>query len=296
MQRIYLFLITLSCISAATAQPNDRQPLILQGKLRNSPEKFMQIYFYDENDKRVHDTLHLDEQGAFYLKTYKITRPQRTDIRQNRTQINRIYVAPGYNLQITADATNHNTLLASKKITGIGEESNQYRVLRDAAYAAQVDKRSWYERKPEEIVPYIKEEQRLNDSIYHKVFDLPQTKDPYFSVFKKMSQIDNQSIFLTMMLEFSMNSGFSKQQMKDLVDNNIPPLFAKGISNDDYLIAEDYVSAVVPLYYQYNKKLMEFEDSIAVQKKDHALQLVNNVFTGKVRQAVLRYAVIRPIS
>ena len=296
MQRIYYSLLILCCMSAASAQQKNREPLILQGRLSNSPEKFLQIYFYDENDKRVHDTLHLDEQGAFYLKTYKITRPQRTDIRQNRTQINRIYVAPGYNLQITGDATNYNTLLASKKITGIGAESNQYRVLRDAAFLAQVDKRSWYERKPEEVVPYIKEEKRLDDSIHHKVFDLPQTRDPYFSVFKKMIQIDNQSMFLTMMLEFSMNSGFSKEQMKDLVDNNIPPLFTKGISNDDYLIAEDYVSAVVPLYYQYNKKLMELEDSVTVQKQDHALQLVNQVFTGKVRQAVLRYAVTRPIS
>ncbi|MGN7204865.1 TlpA family protein disulfide reductase [Pedobacter sp. SAFR-022] len=296
MQRFYISLLIVCCMSAASAQQKNRQPLILQGKLSHSPEKFLQIYFYDENDKKVHDTLHLDEHGAFYLKTYKITRPQRTDIRQNRTQISRIYVAPGYNLQITADATNHMTLLASKKITGIGEESNQYRVLRDAAFVAQVDKRSWYERKPEEVVPYIKEEKRLNDSIYHKVFDLPQTRDPYFSVFKKMSQIDNQSMFLIMMLEFSMNSGFSREQMKDLVHNNIPPLFAKGISNDDYLIAEDYVNAVLPLYYQYHKKLMELEDFVTVQKKDHALQLVNQVFTGKVRQAVLRYAVTRPIS
>lgn len=295
MQQSYIVLLILCCMSAVSAQQRNREPLILQGRLSNSPEKFLQIYFYDENDKRVHDTLHLDEQGAFYLKTYKVTRPQRTDIRQNRTQINRIYVAPGYNLQITGDATNYNTLLASKKITGIGAESNQYRVLRDAAFLAQVDKRSWYERKPEEVASYFKEEKRLDDSIHHKVFDLPQTRDPFFSVFKKMIQIDNQSIFLTMMLEFSMNSGFSKEQMKDLVDNNIPPLFTKGISNDDYLIAEDYVSAVVPLYYQYNKKLMELEDSVAVEQQDHALQLVNQVFTGKVRQAVLRYAVTRPI-
>lgn len=295
MQRLYLFLLVICCINVASAQRKERQPLILQGKLSNSPERFLKIHFYDDNDKLVLDTIRLNAQGEFYLKTFKITRPQRTDLYQNRTQINKIYVAPGYNLQIIGDATNHNTLLASKKITGIGEESNRYRILRDSAYAAGVDKRGWYDRKPEEVVPFIKAEKRLDDSIHHKVFGLPRARDPYFYFFKKMIEIDNQSMFLTMMLEFSMHSGFSKEQMKDLVDNNIPPIFTNGISNDDYLIAEDYVGWIVPLYFQYRKKLMEFEDSVAVQKPKYTLQLINQLFTGKVKQYYLRYAVDRPI-
>jgi hypothetical protein len=97
--------------------------LILQGKLSNSPERFLKIFFYDEKYKLLIDTLHLNDKGEFYLKTFKITRPQRTSIQQNTTQINGIYVAPGYNLQITGDATNFNTLKATKKITGKAEST-----------------------------------------------------------------------------------------------------------------------------------------------------------------------------
>jgi hypothetical protein len=138
MQRIF-YLLVFCCISVASAQQQNRKPLILQGKFSNSPERLLKIFFYDENDKLILDTLHLNDQGEFYLKTYKITRPQRTSLQQNTTQINGIYVAPGYNLQITGDATNFTTLKATKKISGIGEESNRYRIQIDAVYAAKMD-------------------------------------------------------------------------------------------------------------------------------------------------------------
>jgi thiol-disulfide isomerase/thioredoxin len=295
MQRIYLYLLTFCFISVASAQQKNRQPLILQGKLSNSPEKILKIFFYDENNKLLLDTLHLDDSGAFYLKTFKIRRPQRTSIQQNQTQINGIYVAPGYNLQITGDATNFNTLNATKKIIGIGEESNKYRIQLDLAYTARSDKRKWYDLKPEELLPYTHALRSLEDSVHHNVFDRPQPKDPYFNFFKKMIEIDNQSIAFYMMLEFALMNDYSKDKMKELVDNNIPPIFANGISNDDYLIAEDYTTWTLPLYHEYRNKLNKLEDSVAVQKSGYPLQLINELFTGKVREYFLQYTVNRTI-
>jgi len=296
MQRISLYLLIFCCISITYAQQKNRKPLILQGKISNSPERFLKIFFYDENDNLLLDTLHLNDKGEFYLKTYKITRPQRTDLFQNSTQINRIYVAPGYNLQIYADATNANTLFASKKITGIGEESNRYRIQRDEAFAKGADKRSWFDLKPEEFLPYIKAQTKLDDSVHHNVFDRPQPKDPYFNFFKKMIEIDNQSLSFTSILQFSMINGYSKKQMQDVVENNMPSIFANGMSNDDYLIAEDYTRWVVPVYYQYRNKLNELEDSVVVQKADYPLNMINQLFTGKVKEHLLRYTVTKPIS
>lgn len=296
MQRIHLYLLTFCFISVASAQQKNRQPLILQGKLSNSPEKMLKIFFYDEHNKLLIDTLVLNDDGAFYLKTFKITRPQRTSIQQNSTQINGIYVAPGYKLQITGDATDFNTLNASKKITGVGEESNRYRIQMDAAHRARTDKRSWYDLKLEDLLPNIKETTSLENAVHNNVFDRPQPKDPYFNFFKKMIEIDNQSMAFYMMLQFSLMNGYSKDQMKDLVDNNTPPLFANGISNDDYLIAEDYTSWTLPLYYEYRKKLNELEDSVTVQKADYPLKLINQLFTGKVKEYYLQYSVNRTIS
>ena len=237
----------------ASAQQKNRKPLILQGRISNSPEKFLKISLFDENNSVQFDTLHLNDKGEFYLKTFKITRPQRTNLWQNRTYIGQIYVAPGYELQITADATSFFTSLTSKKITGIGEESNRYRVQWDTTKAAAADKRPWYERKPEEVVPYLKFQRRLDDSIYHKVFARSQPKDPYFNFFKKIIEIDNQSQSFAILLQFSMVNNYNKAEMEDLIHNNIPPLFANKISNDDYLISQEYTEWIVPLYYEYKK-------------------------------------------
>jgi len=296
MQRIYLCLLACCFISVASAQQKNRQPLILHGKLSNSPERMLKIFFNDVNNKLRIDTIHLNDDGTFYLKTYKITKPQRTSIKQNSTQINDIYVAPGYNLQITGDATNFNTLRASKKITGIGEESNRYRIEMDAALLTMTDKRSWYELKPEELLPYIKAQQRLEDAVHHNVFNQPQPNDPYFDFFKRMIAIDNQSIAFYMVLQSSLLNGYNKTQMMELVDNNTPALFAKGISNDDYLIAADYTSWTLPLYYEYRKKLDNLEDSVAVKKAEYPLNLINQLFTGKVKQYFLQYSINRIMS
>jgi thiol-disulfide isomerase/thioredoxin len=295
MQRLCLYLLVFCFVSIASAQPKNIKPLILQGKLSNSPEKFLNLYYYDDNDKLNNDTVHLNDKGEFYHKTYNYSRPQRTDLSQNRTHISGIYVAPGYNLNITADATDASTLKLSTKITGIGAESNQYHVKSNAFYEAKSDKRGWFEREPEEAITYIKTYRRETDSLHQKVFEQPQPKDPYFSYFKKMIDIDNQSMAFTMMMQFSMNNGYSKAQMMTLVDSNTPPIFANGFSNDDYFIAEDYIRWVVPVYYQYRKKLDELEDSSSVIQSDYALKLINQLFTGKVKEYFLRYAVTKQI-
>ncbi|WP_432327264.1 hypothetical protein ACRQ5D_27480 [Mucilaginibacter sp. P25] len=106
------------------------------------------------------DTIRLNDSGEFYLKTYKIVKPQRTSIQQNNTQINRIYVAPGYDLHITGDAINYVNLSKTKKITGIGAETNQYRVKLDSILVARNDKTAWYELKTDELIPFLKKARR----------------------------------------------------------------------------------------------------------------------------------------
>lgn len=296
MQRIHLYVLTFCFISVASTQHIYGQPLILQGKLSNSPEKMLKIFFYDADNKMILDTIHLNDSGAFYLKTYKITRPQRTSIQQNSTQINNIYVAPGYNLHITGDATDYKTLNASKKITGIGEESNQYRIQIDAAYSAKADKKSWYDLNLEELIPYIKAQKSLENSVFQNVFDRPQPKDPYFNYFKKMIEIDNQSLAYYMVLQSSLLNDYTKTQMEYFVNINTPPIFTNGISNDDYLIAEDYISWTLPLYHEYRKKLDKLKDSVTARKADYELKLINEYFKGKVKEYFLQYTVNRKIS
>jgi hypothetical protein len=220
MKKIILFLFSFYFISQGVAQ-NAVQPLVIQGKLTNSAEKMLKIFFEDANGKFLLDTIKLNESGEFYLKTYKIARPQRTSIQQNNTQINRIYVAPGYDLRITGDAADYISLSKTKRINGIGSESNQYRVKLDSILVARNDKTAWYELKTGELIKFLEKNKALDDSVLNVVFSKPAKQDRYFNTFKKMIDLDNQSLNFYKMLQHLELSKYNASQMRELVEKTL---------------------------------------------------------------------------
>lgn len=239
MKKLAIFFLLLFTGLNLIAQKKTSQPLIIQGRLPNSPERMLKIFFTDDRDRMIIDTIQLKPDGSFYFKTYNITRPQRTSIQQNRTQINQIYVAPGYELTITGDASEHTALYTSKKVTGIGSQVNAYRVKLDSMYASRVRGKGWYEMDLQELLSYTQSARKLQDSIYSSVFTRNTSGDPYFEAFKKMISLDNQSIALYTLFEHINMNKYSYEKMVKLVAENTPPAFKTGISNDSYLNSED---------------------------------------------------------
>jgi thiol-disulfide isomerase/thioredoxin len=286
MKKIILLLLSFYFISGGVAQ-NAVQPLIIQGKLSNSAEKMLKIFFEDANGKFLVDTIRLNDSGEFYLKTNKIVRPQRTSIQQNNTQINRIYVAPGYDLHITGDAIDYINLSKTKKITGIGAETNQYRVKLDSILVARNDKTAWYELKTDELIQFLKKSKTLEDSLLNVVFNKPAKQDQYFNTFKKMIDLDNQSMSFYMILQHLDLSKYNAAQMRELVSKSTPSAFSKGISHDEYLVSEDYKTWVLPLYYVYEQRLDQLRDSASVKQPGYPLEKIKQLFTGKVRDYYL---------
>jgi thiol-disulfide isomerase/thioredoxin len=294
MKKITLFLFCFYFISKGVAQ-NAVQPLVIQGKLTNSAEKMLKIFFEDDNGKFLLDTIKLNESGEFYLKTYKIARPQRTSIQQNNTQINRIYVAPGYDLRITGDAADYISLSKTKRINGIGGESNQYRVKLDSILVTRNDRTAWYELKTDELIQFLKKSKALEDSVLNIVFKKPAKQDKYFNTFKKMIELDNQSLNFYMLLQHLEMGKYSAAQMRELVAKNTPVAFSKGISHDEYLLSEDYKSWVLPLYYTYEQRLDLLRDSASVKQPGYTLGKIKQLFTGKVRDYYLNRYVEKKI-
>jgi thiol-disulfide isomerase/thioredoxin len=291
MKRLPALLLCLFFINILNAQPT-KEPLIIQGKLSNCPEKKLKIFFYDENDKLIIDTIDIDDAGNFYFKTFHIHKPQRTSIQQNRTQLNDLFVAPGYDLTITGDATDTKTLYKTKKITGIGAESNQYRIKMDYFYATRRDSLGWYEMSLEKLLPYIKNLRSVQDSIHRIVFNRKPKQDRHFGFFKKMVKIDNESMALYYLLtHFTMNK-YGPEQMTALVKQHTPKMFARGISNDDYMISADYKSWLLTSYLDYNKLLDKYRDSTLANQPDYALNKINETFHGKVKDYYL-YKVVQ---
>ncbi|WP_316737528.1 TlpA disulfide reductase family protein [Pedobacter aquatilis] len=292
---IYSLLLFFFCVSVF-AHDAKNEPLIIQGKLTGSPEKLLKIFFYDENDKINMDTIHLKEDGSFYLKTYKIKRPQRTSIQNNRTQINQIYVAPGYNLTITGDARDYKTLFQSKKIMGKGAGVNAYRTKLDSAYASRQRGQDWYEMKLDDLLKYIARERKLQDSIHQIVFAKNSEQDKYFETFGRMIKVDTESIAMYNLMEHIAMNKYDHQKMIALVQENIPEAFKNGFSNDNYMNAEDYKTWLIGNYVAYTRQLDKVLDSTIAKQDGYNLKSIKSALSGKARDYYLSRVVISSIN
>lgn len=133
MKKIFTALcILLSTTTALLGQTKPKtEPFIISGQITNCPENNLLMQYNDLYEDDATDTLKLDQFGNFYLKTFKVKIPQIINLHGNKFQIRDICIAPGYNLTLTANWKDDSSLHKTKKITGIGAESNKYGLIVD---------------------------------------------------------------------------------------------------------------------------------------------------------------------
>ncbi|MDB5116562.1 MAG: Thiol-disulfide isomerase or thioredoxin [Mucilaginibacter sp.] len=173
------------------AKPNTKA-LIIHGQLNNYPEKKLVIRLEKGYERYTYDTVSVDQDGRFYLKTYHALGPQMTSIGYNKTSIQDIFVAPGYDLNITADCKDLSTQLVTLKISGAGSESNAYAIQALRIMVADNKPVAWYELSDADLLTFIRHERKAKDSLVQLFFSKPPEHDPYFLYFKKMAGLDNQ--------------------------------------------------------------------------------------------------------
>ncbi len=285
MKNIILFLFILGLYNLSFGQKKVQPlPFIIQGQITNCPEDYLRIFFKDKNETITIDTLHLDKTGHFYLRTNKVIKPQRTSIQQKNIQINDIFVAPGYNLTITGNGQNFMSLYKSKKITGIGSESNRYRVMLDSILSARNDKTSWYEMNEPDLLAFIKKDQKLKDSLVHVVFDKKPVRDPYLSYFGKMTRYDNQFNKLYLLMAHVDMNKYDYDKSVAIVRNNFDNKVLDNLFLDEYFISTDYQTWVGGEYLNYLINLNMLKDPKVKKDLPYKLEILNKVYKGKLRE------------
>jgi hypothetical protein len=76
----YLTLLLYMVVLTSFAQSESLPPLILQGEIKNSPQRELVIFIENIPGEYLPDTIHLKEDGSFYFETNKVTTPQRTSL------------------------------------------------------------------------------------------------------------------------------------------------------------------------------------------------------------------------
>ncbi len=263
------------------------EPLILQGQLSNCPEKELHL-FSDSLGKIMSDTLRLDNEGRFYLKTNSVTYPQKVNIQNNSIQINDFYVAPGYELTITADFTDFLTSLSTTSITGKGSESNRYRELLFKEIISRKMFTNWHNiNNEEEFIGYLKSEKQLKDSLEQVVFGKSVSNDPYFSHFAKMTRLDNLFLEEYQKIAFTRINKMNLSQSREFMEKNVNASLIDDINNETYLISDNYKNWYVNEYLDYLLR-QDYDKNPSLRTDNfYNIQKIDETLRGKIREYTL---------
>lgn len=263
------------------------KPFIIQGQITDCPEKNLKIFFQNKNGQSLMDTLQLDALGKFYLKTYKVDKPQIASIQQNNIQINDFFIAPGYNLTITGIGKDYYTLAKSKKISGVGAESNRYRFLLDSISLARKDTTKWWELNENDLLTYISNSQKLKDSIIHVVFDRNPVQDKFLKFFGSLVRLDITFSKLYMLLSHVKWNNYNYENSISFVRTNFDHSILDNLFKSEYLSSDQYRGLIGNDYLDYLVNLDYQKDSTLRDQKGYKLKKINETYRGKVKEFAL---------
>lgn len=275
MFKLSLLIVSLSIPSFCLSQ---NKPLILKGRLANSPEKELYISFYTSHGFRIRDTIHITESGDFFLETYKCEIPQKVDLQNNLFQINGLLVAPGYEISINADASDFQTLLQTAVFFGTGACVNRYRKkVSGITPLIQFDSTT--------LKDGIKLQEEETDSILNTIFD--NCSEPFSSSFKKLERYEILFANYSRILEYAANSNYEAKTYLSFISNNIPDSIMKYPGKEEYLLSPKYIY-FLNHYCAYLEQVINRADSNLLKNdKSFILKKILEIFDGRVREYLL---------
>jgi thiol-disulfide isomerase/thioredoxin len=280
--------LLFSCIALFVQAQTQNQSFTLKGQISNCADKSLNLIFQDTYGHPLIDTLHLDNHGNFYYQTAKINKPQRVEIRGNKTSIKSLFAAPGYDLTLTGNGKDRKTLSESKRITGKGSESNQYYILLDSIQFARKEEKSWLDLNGKDLLFYATKLRRLKDSVASATFKRPSKQDQYLSYFGSMVAMDNNFYQLYMLATHVYWNNYDYDKSISYIRDNFDHKILKNLYKDQYLISYDYREWLIAnAWLDYVVHLDYKKDSTLQKVKDYKLKKVSETYKGRAKEFAL---------
>ena len=294
MKSIYIVaLILILPVTHSRAQQTSKpsKPFIIQGQLKNFADKQIIIGLRSDNDY-AYETIPVDSNGRFFLKSKRDIKPVMANVLVNNDKfITNMFLAPGYNLTITADCKSPETITQTKQITGYGSAASRYIILRDSVLSAKNDKTDWYHLSQKDFILYEDKKSRLNDSVARAAFTAKTPPDEYYNFFKSKIFLDIKFSKLSEYLNVVLSDrNLSYQQSVDFIYNNFSKPFFNDLYNKENLKSEEYHVVMYNDYCYYLLDLDRRKDSTHydVKNSDIAmLKKIAEVYEGPIKDRIL---------
>ncbi|MDP9077896.1 MAG: TlpA family protein disulfide reductase [Bacteroidota bacterium] len=295
MKKILFALILLVSLAFAFGQNkvNEPKPFILKGQLSNYNAARIHLAFNDKNGKPVDEIIPVDNSGKFYFETTNIARPEQAALINSTAFFNsHLFIAPGYELNITADCKDWTSVARTKKVSGNGVAANQYLFKRDSILSIITPSKDWVQLNTHDLLQFINSRQKFEDSLANIIFTKKITGDDYLKFFGKKVHYDIEFLKLDQLTYHTvMDTSMHYQQSVDFVAKYADHQLLDDLYKPEYLVSDDYITFMRDGYCSYLRQLELKKDPLADDKKymvDYA-RIVAGVYKGKIKDIVLNH-------
>lgn len=287
MKKSTLLIITgLLLILITFTQCKTDSSLRISGQFTNSTEDQMVLYRYNEDGLPEVDTIHFDENGGFNYVSDVVKVPTLAKLYNNSIQINNFFIAPGFELTITGDAFNVNTLRKTKQISEGRSKINDYLIIYDSIILARNNFPLWFQFEEKELIDFANEELRLKDSVAKAVLNSFRSNDKTSRYFENLLQYERDFSKLYYLL-YNLNKNidnFSIQEANTFLYSNFDKTILDDIYNEKYFISYRYRSLLTSDYSAYLANIAFKKDSLLRNKRYYSYDIIDKNYKGKIRE------------
>lgn len=267
-------LLTLFCILAIQAIA--QQKTKISGKLLNCTDRVLELVPSTGNFK---DSVLVNADGTFTYETSVIQAPFRANL-TNRKQIQiQLFLAPGYDLQINADAKDYAMLKSSLTYVGIGSKTNAYWKENMANFKPDTVK--WHLKSLDLYIDHLLSNNK-NTTLIDKIFN-SSNQEPYSAYFKKSLLIDKRfNALLAIYSSYAYENNYKWEQIEKMISKLGFKTLTTELNKADNLSSGtfSYFASEYPFYCDNYNAFPA--DSLIKNKGNYSLYLTSKFYTGPV--------------
>jgi thiol-disulfide isomerase/thioredoxin len=269
-------ILLLSLILTFSISVGFSQKVRLSGKIENSTGNVLTLSSFT-NPFSAEISIKAD--GTFSYETNDIKFPFEGTLTNFNNASFFIFIAPGYDMQIKADAKSPLTLRSSTVYTGPGSKTNAYRkIYSDALRADTVE---WSSKDANSYITHLKERNRMLEGLINRHFE--KNPEPFSNYFRQSLLRDLKFDSLNELFEvYAAEHKLNWQQIQTLVIKLGIKSINKELNNDANLSGFSY-SFFVTNYPNFQEMYNAFPADGEQKKKGYySLYLASKMYTEKV--------------
>lgn len=280
-QIISLLILLITSIAFA-------QPIKLSGSIKNSPNRTLELVLQGDEGLFFKDSVLLDSLGNFNYQTLKITRPAGANLTNRKGIQIQLFLAPGYDLEITGDAKDYNLLKRTIRYEGIGGKTNRY--WEEIYKNVLADTINWNKKDLETYTAHLNKP--INTNIIDQVFG-EENKDPFKNYFKEVLLINySWGKMISLFSNYAYQNKLSWEQIQNVVKKIGMENYLETL-NDGQNLKSNAFTYFLSQYTFYCETYSAYPtDSLLRNSRNYALQLSDRLYTGDVYDFIVSERVV----